>query len=113
MSNLRAVKLLRQGHLSFLAMTKVKDDVVSNRLEDMLTVKEFVVMFPDYLPGIPPPREIEFSIDLVPGIQPISVPHYRMSPAELRELKSQLKDLLDKDFICPITSPWGAPVLLV
>ncbi|GAU51141.1 hypothetical protein TSUD_240800 [Trifolium subterraneum] len=62
---------------------------------------------------LPPEREIEFSIDLVPGSQPISVAPYRMSPLELRELKSQLEELLQKHFIRPSVSPWGAPVLLV
>ncbi|MCI43408.1 enzymatic polyprotein, partial [Trifolium medium] len=58
-------------------------------------------------------REIEFSIDLMPGAQPISVAPYRMSPVELLELKSQLEELLRKHFIRPSVSPWGVPVLLV
>ena len=48
-----------------------------------------------------------------PGTQPISIPPYRMAPLELRELKVQLQDLLDKGFIRPSTSPWGVPVLFV
>ena len=76
-------------------------------------VNEFPDVFPDELPGLPPEREIEFSIDVLPDTQPISIPPYRMAPAELRELKVQLKDLLDKGFIRPSTSPWGAPVLFV
>ena len=70
-------------------------------------------MFPEDLPGIPPEREIEFGIDLLPDTQPISIPPYRMAPAELKELKEQLKDFLDKGFIRPSISPWGAPVLFV
>ena len=70
-------------------------------------------MFPEDLPGLPPMREIEFSIDLAPGTQPISIPPYRMALAELRELKVQLQELLDKGFIRPSVSPWGAPVLFV
>ncbi|WMV54832.1 hypothetical protein MTR67_048217 [Solanum verrucosum] len=62
--------------------------------------------------GVPPEREIDFGIDLLPDTQPISIPHYRMAPAELKELKEQLKDLLDKGFIRPSISPWGAPVLI-
>ncbi|KAH0644682.1 hypothetical protein KY284_032566 [Solanum tuberosum] len=62
---------------------------------------------------VPPEREIEFGIDLLPNTQPILIPPYRMAPAELKELKEQLKDLLDKGFIRPSISPWGAPVLFV
>ncbi|XP_070004405.1 uncharacterized protein [Nicotiana sylvestris] len=82
-------------------------------LQSVPIVNEFPTVFPDELPGIPPKREIDFAIDLLPDTQPISIPPYRMAPAELRELKEQLKDLLDKGFIRPSTSPWGAPVLFV
>ncbi|XP_070034802.1 uncharacterized protein [Nicotiana tomentosiformis] len=68
---------------------------------------------PDELPGLPPEQEIKFAIDLLPDTQPISIPPYRMVPTELRELKDQLRDLLEKCFIRPSTSPWGAPVLFV
>ena len=67
----------------------------------------------DDLPGIPPDREIEFGIDLLPDTQPISILPYRMAPTELKELKEQLKDLLDKGFIRPSICPWGASVLFV
>nr|CAD1839602.1 unnamed protein product [Ananas comosus var. bracteatus] len=70
-------------------------------------------LFPTELPGIPPDREIEFVIDLILGTPPISKAPYRMAPAELKELRSQLQDLLDKQFIRPSVSPWGAPVLFV
>ncbi|KAH0759938.1 hypothetical protein KY290_023431 [Solanum tuberosum] len=63
--------------------------------------------------GVPPEREIDFGIDLLPDTRPISIPPYRMAPTELKELKEQLKDLLDKGFIRPSVSPWGAPVLFV
>ncbi|XP_070010160.1 uncharacterized protein [Nicotiana sylvestris] len=65
----------------------------------------------DELPGIPPDREIDFGIDVIPGTQHISIPPYRMAPAELKELKEQLKDLLEKGFIRPSVPPWGVPVL--
>ena len=65
------------------------------------------------MPGLPPEREIEFCIDVVPGTDPISMPPYRMAPAELSELKEQLQDLFEKGFIQPSTSLWGAPVLFV
>ena len=73
----------------------------------------FPDVFPEELPGLPPDREIEFCIDVVPGTVPISLPPYRMAPAELKELKEQLQDLLDKGLVRPSTSPWGAPVLFV
>ncbi|GAU10603.1 hypothetical protein TSUD_418240, partial [Trifolium subterraneum] len=80
---------------------------------DIPIVREYLDVFPKEINSLPPEREIEFSIDLVPGSQPISIAPYRMSPLELRELKSQLEELLQKHFIRPSVSPWGAPVLLV
>ncbi|GAU50740.1 hypothetical protein TSUD_99100 [Trifolium subterraneum] len=80
---------------------------------DIPIVREYLDVFPEEINSLPPEREIEFSIDLVPGSQPISVAPYRMSPLELRELKSQLEELLQKHFIRLSVSPWGAPVLLV
>ena len=69
----------------------------------------FQKIFPESLPK----RKIDFGIDLLPDTQPISIPPYKMAPAELKKLKDQLKDLLDKGFIRPSISPWGALVLLV
>jgi hypothetical protein len=80
---------------------------------DIFIVNEYPDVFPDDITSLPPEREIEFSIDLVPGAEPVSVAPYRMSPTELKELKSQLEDLIQKHFIRPSVSPWGAPVLLV
>ena len=74
-------------------------------------VCEYADVFPEDLPGLPPIRDIEFRIDLAPGTMPISVPAYRMAPTELKELKTQIEDLLNKGFIRPSASPWGAPVL--
>ncbi|WMV45517.1 hypothetical protein MTR67_038902 [Solanum verrucosum] len=64
-------------------------------LESVPVVREFPKVFPDDLPSIPPRREIDFGIDLLLDTQPISIPPYRIAPAELKELKEQLKDLLD------------------
>ena len=75
------------------------------RLEDVLVVRDFLDVFPDDLPGLPPEREIDFPIDLVSGTAPISLPPYRMAPAELKELKTQLQDLVDRGFIRPSISP--------
>ena len=76
-------------------------------------VKVFPEVFPDDLAEILPEREIDFGIDLMLDTQTISSPPYWMTSVELKELKSQLKDLLDKGFIQPNISPWGAPILFV
>ncbi|XP_075086267.1 uncharacterized protein LOC142168979 [Nicotiana tabacum] len=85
---------------------------VSAILQSIPVVSEFPDVFPDELLGIPPEREIGFAIDVPPNTQPISIPLYTMAPAELKELKDQLKDLLDKGFIRPSTSPWGNPSVI-
>jgi hypothetical protein len=77
------------------------------------TVSEFPDVFPEELPGIPPDREIEFVIELVPGTAPIFRRPYRMAANQLAELKEQLQELLDKGYIRPSASPWGAPVIFV
>ncbi|KAH0776525.1 hypothetical protein KY290_007936 [Solanum tuberosum] len=82
-------------------------------LESVPIVNEFSNVFPNDLPDIPHEREIDFGIDLLLDTQPISIPPYRMAPTELKELKEQLQDLLDKGFIRPSISPYGAPVLFV
>jgi hypothetical protein len=74
---------------------------------------EYVDVFPNELPGMSPDRDIEFAIELQPGMTPISKRPYRMPPAEFAELKKQLQDFLDKGFIHPSTSPWGCPALFV
>ena len=104
--------MLKKGCQGFLAFVK---DVEANegRVENTPIVNEFIDVFPEELPGLPPEREIEFCIDLIPSTQPISIPPYRMALVKLKELKDQLQDLLDKGFIRPSTSPWGAPVLFV
>ena len=76
-------------------------------------VYRFLDVFPKELLGLLPDREIEFEIELLPATALISKAPYRRAPAELKELKQQLKDLLDKKFIRPSYSPWGAPVLFV
>src|ERR1043165_9153975 len=82
-------------------------------IANFLVVCDFSEVFPDEIPSAPPEREVEFSMDLVPGTRPISMAPYRMSASELAELKSQLEDFLEKKFVRPSVSPWGAPVLLV
>nr|KYP49089.1 Transposon Ty3-I Gag-Pol polyprotein [Cajanus cajan] len=84
-----------------------------SKLDEIPLVKEFPEVFPKDVSSLPPKREIEFSIDLIPGTSPISIAPYRMSPTELVELKKQIEELQEKQFIRPSVSPWGAPVLLV
>ncbi|MFC0083215.1 reverse transcriptase family protein, partial [Aciditerrimonas ferrireducens] len=70
-------------------------------------------VFPEELSKLPPEREVEFTIELIPGANPVSKTLYRMAPIELEELKKQLEDYMEKGFIRPSVSPWGAPVLFV
>ncbi|GJY28948.1 putative reverse transcriptase domain-containing protein [Tanacetum coccineum] len=83
------------------------------RLDDIRTVRDFPEVFPDDLTGLPPVREIEFRIDLIPGALPVVKSPYRLAPSEMQELSNQLKELQEKGFIRPSHSPWGAPVLFV
>jgi hypothetical protein len=76
-------------------------------------VSEFLDVFPEELPGIPPKRKVEFVIELIPGTAPISKRAYRVSGPELVELKKQIDELLEKGYIRPSTSPWAVPVLFV
>ena len=62
-------------------------------------------MFPEELPGVPPERQVEFRIDLVPGVAPIAKASYHLAPPEMQELSSQLQELLGKQFIRPSSSP--------
>ena len=82
-------------------------------INDIPVVCEFPDVFPEELPGLPPNRETEFTIEVTPGVAPVSIPPYRMAPLELQELKKQLQELLDKGYIRPSVSPWGMPVLFV
>ncbi|XP_070679282.1 uncharacterized protein [Malus domestica] len=111
-SAIRARKLLSKGCQGYLAYV-VLNDVVPSSVEEVGVVRHYPDVFPDDLPGLPPDRDVEFSIDLLPGTDPISLTPYRMAPAKLRELKIQLQELLDKGFIQPSSSPWGALVLFV
>ncbi|WVZ75620.1 LOW QUALITY PROTEIN: hypothetical protein U9M48_023657, partial [Paspalum notatum var. saurae] len=76
-------------------------------------VCDFPDVFPEELPGLPLDRDVEFKIDLIPGTAPVSRRPYRMAPDELKELKTQLQEQLDKGFIRPSSSPWGCPALFV
>ncbi|XP_057451855.1 uncharacterized protein LOC130743635 [Lotus japonicus] len=103
---------LRKGSPAFVnsIVAKAKND---SDVRNILIAQDYVDVFPEDVPGLPPVRETEFSIDIMPGTGPISMAPYRMTPAELAELAKQLEDLSSKGFIRPSVSPWGAPVLLV
>ncbi|GKV24897.1 hypothetical protein SLEP1_g34439 [Rubroshorea leprosula] len=112
MTTREAQKYLVNGCQGFLVFVTDTSSVTS-RLEDIPVVREFPDVFPEDLPSLPPDKEVEFAIDLVLGTGPISKAPYRMAPIELKELKVQLEELLEKGFIHPSVSPWGAPVLFV
>ncbi|KAH0672776.1 hypothetical protein KY290_026933 [Solanum tuberosum] len=104
-SSIRASKLVVQGCLAYSAYIRdVEIEVPS--IWSIPVVSQFSEVFPNDLPGRPPDRDIDFCIELEPGTRPISIPPYRMAPAELRELKAQIQELLDKGFIHPSASPW-------
>ncbi|KAL0561554.1 hypothetical protein IC582_001988 [Cucumis melo] len=111
-SAMRASKLLSQGTLSIL-VSMVDTREVDVSLSSEPVVRDYPDVFPKELQGLPPHRVIEFAIELEPGTVPISKALYKMAPVELKELKVQLQELLDKGFIRPSVSPWGAPVLFV
>ena len=100
-----------QGQLAGLLVSLTLEDEEIPDLELPQVVCEYVDVFPDELPGLPPRRVVDFGIELHPGTSPISMTPHRMAPVELQELRVQLQELLDKGFIRPSTSPWGAPVL--
>ncbi|GKB78284.1 putative reverse transcriptase domain-containing protein, partial [Tanacetum coccineum] len=83
------------------------------KLGDISVVRDFEDVFPEDLSGLPPQRQVEFRIDLVPGATPIAKSPYRLAPSEMQEVSGQLQELQDKGFIRPSYSPWGAPVLFV
>ena len=97
--------------LTFLAHLRDYTTQVPS-IELVSIVHEFLDVFPADLPSMPPDRDIDFCIDLESGTRPIAIPPYRMAPAELRELKAQLQELLSKGFIRPSASPWVAPVFI-
>ncbi|KAL0560579.1 hypothetical protein IC582_000988 [Cucumis melo] len=111
-SAMRASKLLSQGTWSILASV-VDTREVDVSLSSEPVVRDYPDVFPKELPRLPPHREVEFAIELEPGTVPISRAPYRMAPEELKELNVQLQELLNKGFIRPSVSPWGAPVLFV
>ncbi|KAF5816405.1 putative nucleotidyltransferase, Ribonuclease H [Helianthus annuus] len=111
-SMMKAHKLMKRGCKAFMIYAN-EPEKESRKIEDVPVVRDFQDVFPEDLPGIPPEREVEFGIELIPGAKPVAKAPYRLAPSELQELMSQIQDLLDKGFIRPSVSPWGAPVLFV
>nr|GEV78004.1 putative reverse transcriptase domain-containing protein [Tanacetum cinerariifolium] len=112
----KAQRYLSKRCVVFLARitTKdAKDKSEGKRLEDVPIVKDFLEVFPEDLPGIPPARQVELQIDSVPGASPVARAPYRLAPSKIKELAGQLQELSDKGFIRPSSSPWGALVLFV
>jgi hypothetical protein len=121
----KAVRLTPSSgkELEYVAENLVMDRAASNRMVlnhldaastlDIRVVSEYLDVFPEELPGMPPDYEIEFVIELVPGTAPIFKRPYRMATNQLAKLKEQLQGLLDKGYIRPSASPWGAPVIFV
>ena len=95
MSSQQVDKAMKEGSQCFLILTQLSVETRSGPMET-LVVRDFSDVFLEDVPGLPPTREIEFSIDLVPGAGPVSIAPYRMAPAELVELKKQIEELLEK-----------------
>ncbi|GJY64633.1 reverse transcriptase domain-containing protein [Tanacetum coccineum] len=107
----KVVHIPMNGETLIIRVMEKKSD--EKKLEDIPVVKEFPDVFPEDLPGLPPVRQVEFQIDLIPGAAPVARTPYRLAPSEMQELSNQLQELTDRGFIRPSTSPWGAPVLFV
>jgi hypothetical protein len=112
MTNSEGVKI---EHIATMPSRKAyyKKSISGPTLDQVPVVCEYPDVFPEELPGMPPDRDIEFVIELIPGTAPIAQRPYRMNPQELEELKKQLTDMLSKGLIRPSASPWGSRVLFV
>nr|GFC27800.1 putative reverse transcriptase domain-containing protein [Tanacetum cinerariifolium] len=97
--------------LAHITTKEMEDKSEKKRLEDVPIIRNFPEVFLEELLGLPPTRPVEFQIDLVPGAALVAQAPYRLAPSEMKELAEQLKELSDKGFIRPSSSPWGAPVL--
>ncbi|KAD6454389.1 hypothetical protein E3N88_09095 [Mikania micrantha] len=112
MSCTKAHKYLRKKCIAFLAHIVEKKEK-GKIIENVHVIRDFPEVFLDDLPGLPPKRQVEFRIDLLPGANPVAKAPYRLVSSVLQELASQLQELTDKGFIRPSHSPCGAPVLFV
>jgi hypothetical protein len=110
-STMKVKRCLRQG--CRLYVVEAVNERKGPSLDQYPVLLEFKDVFPNELPGLPPERELDFTIELKPGAEPISKTLYQMTAPELCELQMQLKELLDLGLIRPNVSPWGAPVIFV
>ena len=110
-STMKVKRCLRQGFQLYV-MEEVKERKGPS-LDQYPVLSEFQDVFPDELPGLPPERELDFTIELKPSAEPISKTPYRMTALKLCELQMQLKELLDLGLVRPSVSPWGTPVIFV
>nr|GEX98860.1 putative reverse transcriptase domain-containing protein [Tanacetum cinerariifolium] len=111
-SCMKVKKYVDRGSYLFVAQV-IEKEQAERHLEDMPVICKFPNVFPEDFPGLAPPRQVEFKIELVPRAAPVTRIPYRLAPSEMKELDNQLQELLDKGFIRPSLSPWGAPVLFV
>nr|GEX23173.1 putative reverse transcriptase domain-containing protein [Tanacetum cinerariifolium] len=102
-----------QIYLAQVTMKKTDDKSKETRHKNVSIVRDFLEVFPEDLPGLPPTRQVEFQIILVLDAAPVARSSYRLASLEMQELSTQLQELSDKGFIRPSSSPWGAPVLFV
>ncbi|KAJ9561564.1 hypothetical protein OSB04_006724 [Centaurea solstitialis] len=105
--------VLRGGTSYLVYLISDQGESKKKTVRDVPVVCEFPDVFPEDLPRIPPERQVEFRIDLIPGAAPVAKTPYRLAPPEMQELSNQLEELLEKGFIRPSSSPWGAPILFV
>nr|GFB65542.1 putative reverse transcriptase domain-containing protein [Tanacetum cinerariifolium] len=108
----KSKKFIERGSQLFVAHITEKEPQ-EKWTEDVPVIRDFPEVFPDDMSGLPPPRQVEFRIDLVPVTAPVARAPYRLAPSEMKELTKQLQELSQKGFIRPSSSPWGAPVLFV
>nr|GEZ26665.1 putative reverse transcriptase domain-containing protein [Tanacetum cinerariifolium] len=99
--------------LAHITTKETEDKSEKKRLEDVPIVRNLPEVFPKHILGLPLTRQVEFQIDLIPGAAPVARAPYQLALSEMKELTDQLKELSEKGFIRPSSSPWGAPVLFV
>ncbi|GJR26659.1 putative reverse transcriptase domain-containing protein [Tanacetum coccineum] len=114
-TSIRTQKYIDHGCQVFLIqmMKEDKTKIPERRIEDVPVVRNFPEVFPEDLPGLPPTRQVEFHNELIPGVAHVVRAPYRLAPTEMKELAEQLKELFDRGFIRPSSSPWGALILFV
>nr|GEV19787.1 hypothetical protein [Tanacetum cinerariifolium] len=109
-------KYMLKGHYVFLehvTTKETKDKSEEKRLGDVPIVRDFSKVFLEDFLGLSPTRQVEFYINLIPGVAPVARASYQLAPSEMKELAEQLQELSDKGFIRPSSSPWGAPLLFI